>query len=75
MQSLRLLALEPLERLQPDLKMLADALPIEIVSHAGELYFTMKWFIRNAEQGAVWDTETEAVSGDSCRLHVEGDGA
>ena len=37
MQALAILGLELFQRLQPDLKVLADALAIEFAGHAGEL--------------------------------------
>ncbi len=48
MQALRFLEFKGLERLQADLKMLADSLPIEVACHTGELDFTVKGFIRDA---------------------------
>ena len=49
MQAFPILGLELFQRPQPDLEMLADALPIEFAGHAGELYFTMEGLIRDAE--------------------------
>ena len=39
---------ELFRRLQPDLKMLADALPVEFAGHPGELDFTMERSIGHA---------------------------
>jgi len=38
MQALRVQVLEPVERLQVDFKMLADALPLKFAGHPCELY-------------------------------------
>jgi hypothetical protein len=48
MQTLGFLVFEPLERLQADLQVLADALPVEFAGHARELDFTVKRLIRDA---------------------------
>src|SRR5258706_6174335 len=71
MQALRFLGFELFQRLQADLKMLADALAVEFASHAGELDFAMEGFIRHAEQRAVGHTEAKPIGGDCRRLHVE----
>src|SRR5450755_37868 len=43
MQAFRFLVLEPLQRRQADLKMLADALAVEFAGHARELDFAVQW--------------------------------
>jgi hypothetical protein len=48
-QAFRILGLKLFQRPQPDLEVLADALAIEFVGHAGELYFTLEGLIRHAE--------------------------
>ena len=49
MQAFPILGLELFQRPQPDLEMLANALPIEFAGHTSELYFTMEGLIRDAE--------------------------
>src|SRR5580700_11905947 len=71
MQALPFLGFELFQRLQPDFKMLADALPVEVAGHTGKLDFSMKRSIRHAKQRAVGHAEAEAVGGDCRRLHVE----
>ena len=71
MQALPLLSLQLFQRLETDLEMLADALPIEFVGHAGKLDLTMKRLVRNAQQCAVRHAKAEAVGSDRCRFHVE----
>ena len=75
MQAFPILSLEFLQRLQPDLEMLADTPAIEIGGHAGELYFTMEGLIRDAQEGAIRHAEAKSVGGDCCGLHVERDSA
>src|SRR5215471_8158472 len=75
MQALRCLGFELLQGLQADLKMLADALPVELAGHAGELDFAMQGFVRDAQQRAVGHAEAKSVSGYCGRLHVERNGA
>src|SRR5579871_4019190 len=75
MQSLRLLMLQPLQRLQPDLEMLPDALAVELACHSGELDLAVQRLVGDAEQGAVGHAEAIAVGGDRRRLHVECDRA
>src|SRR6516165_10482430 len=71
MQAFPFLGFELFQRLQPDLKMLADALPVEVAGHTGELDFTVKRSIRHTKQRAVGHAEAKAVGGDRRRLHVE----
>jgi hypothetical protein len=51
MQALPFLGFELFQRLQPDFKMLADALPVEVAGHTGKLDFSMKRSIRHAKAG------------------------
>ena len=71
MQGLPFLGFELFQRLQTDLKMLADTLPVEVAGHTGELDFSVKRSIRHAKQRAVGHAEAKAVGGDCRRLHVE----
>ncbi len=49
MQAFPLLGLKLFQRLQANLKVLADALPVEFAGHASELDFTMKRLVRDAK--------------------------
>lgn len=75
MQALGFLLLEPLQRPQADLEMLADALPVELAGHACELDLAVQRLVGDAQQRAVGHAEAIAVGGDGRRLHVERDGA
>jgi hypothetical protein len=75
MQPLGFLLLEPLQRLEADLEMLADALAIELAGHARELDLAMQRLVGDAQQRTVGHPEAIAVGGDRRRFHVERDGA
>src|SRR6266699_2437858 len=75
MQPFSSLRFELFECAQADLQVLADPLPIELASHAGELDLSVQRPVRNAEQRAVGYTEAETVGGDGRRFHVERNGA
>src|SRR5690606_39099092 len=73
MQPLALLRPQALERVEADVEMLADPLPVELARHAGELDLAVHRFVRNAEQRAVRHPEAEPVRRARRRLHVERD--
>src|SRR2546427_9974781 len=75
MQPFSSLRFELFECAQADLQVLADPLPIELASHAGELDLSVQRPVRNAEQCAVGYAEAEAVGGDGRRFHVQRNGA
>src|SRR6266849_2323667 len=75
MQPFRLLRLELLKRLEANLEMLIDSLPVELAGHAGQLDLSVQRLVRATEQRAVGHAEAKAIGGDGCRLHVKRDGA
>ncbi len=55
--------------------MLADALPVELSRHAGELDLAMQRLVGDAQQRSIGHAKAEAVGGNGGRFHVERDGA
>ena len=74
MQSFSFLGLELFQRSKTDLKMLADAVAVEVPGHASQFDLAMQRLVRYAEQRSVWHPEAESIGGHSGRFHVEGDG-
>src|SRR3954467_3920023 len=70
-QSLGFLLLEPFQRLQADLEMLADAAAVEFAGHACELDLAVQRLVGDAQQRAVGDAKAVAIGGNRCRFHVE----
>ena len=60
--------LEQGQRFDADPQMLADGSLIEGVGLAGQLQLPVQRFVRDAEQGAVGDSEAVALCGDRRRL-------
>jgi hypothetical protein len=75
MQAFPFLGFELFQRLYADLKVLADALPIEFAGHASKLDLAVERFVRDAKQGAVGHAKTEPIGGDRRGFHIEGDRA
>src|SRR3546814_5732890 len=57
MQPFPLQRLELFQRLQPDVQMLAHALPVELARHAGELDLPVQRLVGDAQQGAIRSEE------------------
>lgn len=64
MESIAFLRPHSLERVEPDIEMLPDALAIKFARHARELDLTVHRLIRDTQQCAVWDAEAKAIRGD-----------
>src|SRR6056297_3851572 len=64
-----------LHRPDPDQEMPRHLRAVEIARHAGQFQLPVQGFVRDAEQRAVGDPETESVGGDRRTFHVERDGA
>ena len=55
--------------------MLAHALLIEGVGHAGQFDLAVQRAIRRTKQRPVWDTVAIAIGGNRCAFHVNGNSA
>src|SRR5256885_14967496 len=74
MQPFSVLGLELFQCSKADLKMLADAVAVEVSGHAGQFDLAMQRLVRYAKQGSVRYAEAEPLGGHRSPFHVEGDG-
>src|SRR5690606_38174887 len=75
MEPCALLRPDPLERIEPDVEVLTDALAVELARHPGELDLAVHRLVGDAEQRPVRDPKAEAVRRDRRGFHIERDRA